>query len=75
MDAIAEEFGRDFVAPDGALDRARMRAVAFEAPTAKRRLEAILHPLIRVATEAEATMIRPQPSSTATARQSVPSRP
>jgi len=54
MDAIAEEFGRDFVAPDGALDRARMRAVAFDAPTAKRRLEAILHPLIRVATEAEA---------------------
>src|SRR5882672_609542 len=54
MDAIAAEFGPDFVARDGALDRARMRAVAFEAPAARRRLEAILHPLIRVATETEA---------------------
>jgi dephospho-CoA kinase len=54
MDAIAGEFGPEFKAADGALDRARMRMLAFENPAAKQRLEAILHPLIRAATEAEA---------------------
>jgi len=46
MPAIAQEFGADFVSPDGALDRERMRALAFSDAAAKRRLEAILHPLI-----------------------------
>jgi dephospho-CoA kinase len=53
MASIAEQFGADFVTPDGALDRARMRTLAFETPAARRRLEAILHPLIRAATEVE----------------------
>lgn len=53
MPAIAEQFGPEFVQPDGALDRARMRALVFETPVAKKRLEAILHPLIRTATEAQ----------------------
>jgi dephospho-CoA kinase len=47
MPAIREAFGSDFIAGDGSLDRARMRARAFSDPAAKRRLEAILHPLIR----------------------------
>ena len=51
MPAIVEQFGVDFVGPDGAMDRARMRAEVFSDPAAKRRLEAILHPLIRVETE------------------------
>lgn len=46
MPAIAEAFGADFVDADGALDRDRMRALAFSDASAKRRLEAILHPLI-----------------------------
>ncbi|HEY8879385.1 MAG TPA: dephospho-CoA kinase [Roseateles sp.] len=46
MPAIAEEFGVHFVAADGALDRDRMRALAFSDAVAKHRLEAILHPLI-----------------------------
>lgn len=46
MPAIGEQFGADFVAADGALDRDRMRALAFSDVSAKRRLEAILHPLI-----------------------------
>jgi dephospho-CoA kinase len=53
MPAIEREFGAEFVAPDGALDRARMRKLAFETPAARRRLEGILHPMIRAATEAE----------------------
>ncbi|HUL64153.1 MAG TPA: dephospho-CoA kinase [Burkholderiaceae bacterium] len=54
MEAIAGEFGPEFVAPDGALDRARMRSLAFATPGAKRRLEEILHPLIRSVADAQA---------------------
>jgi dephospho-CoA kinase len=46
MPAIAQQFGADFVTTAGALDRDRMRALAFSDHHAKRRLEAILHPLI-----------------------------
>ncbi|MBL8475326.1 MAG: dephospho-CoA kinase [Methyloversatilis sp.] len=49
-DAIAplrEAFGDAFITPEGALDRARMRAHAFAEPAARARLEALLHPLIR----------------------------
>ncbi len=51
MPAIAREFGPDFVTPDGALDRAKMRALVFSDEPARRRLEAITHPLIRTATD------------------------
>jgi dephospho-CoA kinase len=54
MPAIAAEFGADFIAADGALDRDRMRALAFSEASAKRRLEAILHPLIGQTAEAQA---------------------
>lgn len=54
MPAIAECFGAEFVSADGALDRDRMRALAFSDPAAKRRLEAILHPLITAQALAEA---------------------
>ena len=46
MPAIGEAFGAQMVGADGALDRDRMRALAFADPSAKQRLEAILHPLI-----------------------------
>jgi dephospho-CoA kinase len=49
MKALAAEFGRDYVLPDGSLDRSRMRALVFAEGAAKRKLEAILHPLIRAA--------------------------
>jgi dephospho-CoA kinase len=47
MDRIAAEFGAEYVLPDGSLNRARMRALVFGDADGKRRLEAILHPLIR----------------------------
>ncbi|MCX8004557.1 MAG: dephospho-CoA kinase [Burkholderiaceae bacterium] len=47
MPAIRAAFGAEYVTADGALDRARMRALVFSSPPAKRRLEAILHPRIR----------------------------
>ena len=44
---IARRFGPQYVTADGALDRARMRKLAFEDARAKKDLESILHPLIR----------------------------
>lgn len=52
--AIADQFGADYIDATGALDRARMRQLAFADPTARRRLEAILHPLIRTETSRQA---------------------
>ncbi|WP_431095210.1 dephospho-CoA kinase [Polaromonas aquatica] len=46
MKEIAIQFGGDFVAADGAMDRDRMRQLAFSDPSARRRLEAIIHPLV-----------------------------
>ncbi len=47
MPAITAEFGPGVVAADGRLDRAAMRELAFTDPAARKRLEAILHPMIR----------------------------
>ncbi|MEO6973417.1 MAG: dephospho-CoA kinase [Rhodoferax sp.] len=43
---IAREFGSAFITSEGALDRERMRELAFADAGAKRRLEAIIHPLV-----------------------------
>lgn len=44
--AIAEAFGADFIAADGALDRGKMRQASFSDPTTRTRLESIIHPLV-----------------------------
>ncbi len=54
MPAIREAFGTEFLNPEGALDRERMRALVFSDPGAKLRLEAIVHPLVGLATQAQA---------------------
>jgi len=51
MPAIRRDFGDAFVAPDGSLDRTRMREAVFSDNAAKARLEAITHPLIRTECE------------------------
>ncbi|KVC75951.1 dephospho-CoA kinase [Burkholderia ubonensis] len=53
MPAIEQAFGPDFIAADGSLDRAKMRALIFSDDAARRRLEAITHPLIRTETDRE----------------------
>jgi dephospho-CoA kinase len=53
MALIEAAFGPQFVAADGSLDRAKMRALVFSNDAAKARLEAITHPLIRAETERE----------------------
>lgn len=51
MPAIRAAFGDAIATPDGALDRAAMRAIVFADPPARKRLEGILHPLIREESE------------------------
>ncbi len=58
MPAIAAQFGREFIAADGAMDRSRMRQAVFADPAARQRLEAILHPLIREECEQAARAAR-----------------
>jgi dephospho-CoA kinase len=54
IDAIRSAFGPELIDASSAMDRERMRALAFADPRAKRRLEAILHPLIGAETERQA---------------------
>ena len=54
IDAIREAFGPQFIDATGGLDRTRMRTLAFSEDAARRRLEAILHPLIGIETERQA---------------------
>jgi dephospho-CoA kinase len=59
IEPIRLGFGHQFIASDGAMDRDRMRALVYEDPDARRRLEAIIHPLVqqeiwRLASESEA---------------------
>jgi dephospho-CoA kinase len=44
---IEKQFGPDFIAADGALNRDKMRTLVFAKPEARKSLEAITHPLIR----------------------------
>src|SRR3954468_9842205 len=44
---IARNFGPQFLASDGSLDRIRMRNLVFADPSARKNLEEILHPMIR----------------------------
>lgn len=47
FDAVVAAFGADLVQPDGALDRAALGRIVFADPEALRRLERIVHPLVR----------------------------
>ena len=54
IEPIRAVFGASFIDAQGALNRARMRELAFTDASAKTRLETILHPLIAIETEAQA---------------------
>ena len=47
LTVIRDAFGDDFLQRDGHLNRAKMRSLIFSDSTAKSKLEAILHPLIK----------------------------
>jgi len=46
IEAIRATFGNNMITPEGALDRQKMRALAFSHPHARQQLEAIVHPLV-----------------------------
>ena len=46
IEPIQQCFGPDFITSEGALDRARMRQLVFNDPSAKQALQSLLHPLI-----------------------------
>jgi dephospho-CoA kinase len=59
MPAIREAFGPDMVDASGAMDRNRMRELAFADPTVLARLEGILHPLIGQHATRQASLAAP----------------
>lgn len=59
--ALRAEFGEGCITPDDALDRAYMRRLVFADPATKKRLEAILHPMIRAQMLAQAGNIGQAP--------------
>ena len=54
MPMIAETFGQDFITAAGALDRDKMRTLAYSDPTVRKRLESIIHPLVARETQSQA---------------------
>ena len=54
IEPLQTEFGTEVLNESGGLNRARMRELAFSDTSVKRRLEAILHPLIGLETERRA---------------------
>lgn len=53
LQEIAAAFGAGVLQPDGSLDRPRLRKIVFTEPALRRRLEAITHPRIGIAMEAQ----------------------
>jgi dephospho-CoA kinase len=53
--ALRAAFGEEVINADGALDRAAMRRRVFADPAERRRLEAILHPMIRQQAQQQCT--------------------
>ncbi len=58
MAALARDFGADFVAADGSMNRERMRELVFSQADARLRLQALLHPLISAEIQARQEEIR-----------------
>lgn len=53
LQEIAAAFGTQVLLPDGSLDRAQLRKIVFSEPARRKQLEAITHPRIGVAMEAQ----------------------
>jgi dephospho-CoA kinase len=47
LEAVVAAFGQEVLSPEGALDRPALAAVVFADPDARRRLDGIVHPLVR----------------------------
>ncbi|HSQ05468.1 MAG TPA: dephospho-CoA kinase [Burkholderiales bacterium] len=58
LPALRSAFGPEYINAEGALDRARMRKLVFGDPAARKKLEGILHPLIRAESRARIAAAR-----------------
>jgi dephospho-CoA kinase len=58
IDPIRAQFGDNYIATDGSLDRDRMRRLVFDDRNARRKLESILHPFIRAQSRARLAAAR-----------------
>lgn len=56
--AIVERFGPAILQPDGALDRARLRALIIADPISRRALEAIVHPAVQALRQEQLALAR-----------------
>jgi dephospho-CoA kinase len=59
VSAILRQFGADLSAADGSIDRRRLGRIVFEQPQQRQRLEALLHPMIRIEMERAARAAQP----------------
>jgi dephospho-CoA kinase len=55
IESIQQRFGPDFIGPEGALDRGKMRALVYVDALARQALETIVHPLVQQETDRQAT--------------------
>lgn len=60
MSLIVDTFGLDFVTPSGALDRGKMRALAYADAAVRQQLEAIVHPLVAQESQKQALLAAAQ---------------
>jgi len=67
--AVVKRFGKDILTPEGFLDRARLGQIVFQEEAARRDLESIVHPAVRVAIE---DFFRRLPSDTRVAVADIP---
>jgi len=58
MPEIRNQYGPEFIAPDGSLDRERIRRLVFGNAEARKQLESILHPMIRAESRARVATAR-----------------
>ena len=49
LDRVVQRFGSDVLGPDGGLDRSKLAAIVFADEGARRDLESIVHPFVRLA--------------------------
>lgn len=58
LPTLRREFGAQIINDDGALDRDRMREMAFSDPSIRQRLEGLLHPLIGEIAQEQASLTK-----------------
>ncbi len=63
MPALISTFGPGCLTADGAMDREKMRSLAYDDAAAKQRLEAIIHPLVGLETQRQAAIASAQGAS------------